>query len=57
MRRACRERMQAVDFLCGAFSWKPLMRLTPRPLMLLTDADPADGARADAGVEETLSVL
>jgi hypothetical protein len=57
MRRACRERMQAVDFLCGAFSWKPLLHLAPRPLMLLTNADPASCASTDAPVEEVARVL
>lgn len=37
MRRACTERMQQVDFLCGEFSWKPLFRLIPRPLYVLTN--------------------
>lgn len=37
MRRACRERLQSVDFLCGDFSWKTLFHLTPRPLCLLAD--------------------
>jgi len=29
---ACRERLEAVDFLCGDFSWKERFHLTPRPL-------------------------
>ena len=33
--RACRERYDLVDFLCGDFSWKTLFHLTPRPLYLL----------------------
>ena len=37
MQRACRERLQSVDFLCGDFSWKTLFHLTPRPLCLLAD--------------------
>ena len=32
MRRACEERMEQVDFLCGDFSWKTMFHLTPRPL-------------------------
>ena len=38
IRRACRERLQSVDFLCGDFSWKKLFHLTPRPLYLLSNA-------------------
>ncbi|MDP8235708.1 MAG: GNAT family N-acetyltransferase [Candidatus Erginobacter occultus] len=34
--RACRERFELVDFLCGDFSWKTLFHLTPRPLYLIT---------------------
>lgn len=30
--RACRERWQQVDFLCGDFNWKKMFHLTPRPL-------------------------
>jgi len=37
MRRACEERMQSVDFLCGDFSWKKLFHLAPRPLYLLSN--------------------
>ena len=37
IRRACRERLQSVDFLCGDFSWKKLFHLTPRPLYLLSN--------------------
>ena len=36
MHRACRERLQQVDFLCGDFSWKRLFHLRLRPLCLLT---------------------
>jgi len=36
MTRACQERFEAVDFLCGAFSWKQLFHLKPRPLYLLS---------------------
>ncbi|GAB4333429.1 MAG: hypothetical protein Kow0089_02100 [Desulfobulbaceae bacterium] len=32
LQRACRERMRAVDFLCGDFGWKERFRLLPRPL-------------------------
>jgi hypothetical protein len=38
MQRACRERLEQVDFLCGDFSWKTLFRLAPRPLYLLSNA-------------------
>ena len=38
MRRACQERIEQVDFLCGDFSWKTLFHLTPRPLYLLSNA-------------------
>jgi hypothetical protein len=34
LRRACAERYERVDFLCGEFSWKPLFHLEPRPLYL-----------------------
>ncbi len=37
MQRACNERIQQVDFLCGDFNWKKLFHLTPRPLFLLTN--------------------
>ena len=37
MRRACAERLDEVDFLCGAFSWKTIFHLTPRPLYLLSN--------------------
>lgn len=32
LERACRERMDTVDFLCGDFGWKQRFHLTPRPL-------------------------
>lgn len=32
LERACRERMDLVDFLCGDFGWKQRFHLTPRPL-------------------------
>lgn len=37
LRRACAERLNTVDFLCGDFAWKKLFHLTPRPLHLLSD--------------------
>ncbi|MFB0508149.1 MAG: GNAT family N-acetyltransferase [Thermodesulfobacteriota bacterium] len=37
MQRACKERLDQVDFLCGNFNWKRLFHLTPRPLYLLAD--------------------
>ena len=37
IQRACRERWDKVDFLCGDFKWKPLFHLTPRPLYLLAN--------------------
>lgn len=37
MQRACKERLDQVDFLCGDFNWKRLFHLTPRPLYLLTN--------------------
>ncbi len=37
MQRACDERYDAVDFLCGDFSWKSRFHLTPRPLYALKD--------------------
>ncbi len=36
IRRACRERLELVDFLCGDFSWKSLFHLSARPLYLLS---------------------
>jgi len=49
MQRACQERLEQVDFLCGDFSWKTLFHLTPRPLYLLSNA--ADYTRQSGGVE------
>jgi len=54
MRRACEERLDSVDFLCGDFSWKTLFHLTPRPLYLLTNlprdcAGMPKGASNDSG--------
>ncbi len=37
MRRACEKHYQAVDFLCGDFSWKPMFHLAPRPLYLYSN--------------------
>ena len=37
LERACRERFQLVDFLCGDFTWKIMFHLTPRPLYLLSN--------------------
>ena len=37
MQRACEERLDRVDFLCGDFNWKKLFHLTPRPLYLMTN--------------------
>ena len=36
MQRACQQRLQRVDFLCGDFHWKKQFHLTPRPLYLLS---------------------
>jgi len=51
MQRGCRERMAEVDFLCGDFSWKPLFRLAPRPLYLISNvvADTGHAACVAAG--------
>jgi len=49
MQRACQERLEQVDFLCGDFSWKALFHLTPRPLYLLSNVP--DYSRQTAGVE------
>ncbi|MCA9402437.1 MAG: GNAT family N-acetyltransferase [Candidatus Omnitrophica bacterium] len=37
MRRACEERLEEVDFLCGDFLWKPMFHLHPRPLYQLSN--------------------
>jgi hypothetical protein len=37
IQRACNERMQQVDFLCGDFNWKKLFHLSPRPLFMLSN--------------------
>ncbi len=36
LERACRERLDCVDFMCGDFTWKKLFHLAQRPLYLLT---------------------
>jgi len=43
MQRACRERLDCVDFLCGDFKWKSLFHLEPRPLYVLSDTATAEG--------------
>ncbi len=40
MGRACDERMDRVDFLCGNFSWKTMFHLSPRPLYVLSNLTP-----------------
>lgn len=53
MERACRERIDTVDFLCGDFSWKTLFHLTPRPLyMLSTVAVPAPEPASDEAIAQ-----
>jgi hypothetical protein len=37
MQRACEEKLDRIDFLCGDFNWKKLFHLTPRPLYLMTN--------------------
>ena len=37
MQRACEEKLDRVDFLCGDFNWKKLFHLTPRPLYFMTN--------------------
>ncbi|MFH1132059.1 MAG: GNAT family N-acetyltransferase [Pseudomonadota bacterium] len=39
MQYACREKLQAMDFLCGGSSWKNIFHLSPRPLYLLSNAN------------------
>ncbi|MDA0841759.1 MAG: GNAT family N-acetyltransferase [Planctomycetota bacterium] len=48
MQRACKERMEEVDFLCGDFSWKTLFHLTPRPLFLISNVCPEEPAVGDS---------
>ncbi len=38
MKRACREKIKEVDFLCGDFSWKSIFHLSMRPLYLASNA-------------------
>lgn len=45
--RACREKLELVDFLCGDFSWKSLFHLSPRPLYLISSSPPVLEAPAD----------
>ncbi|MFH1037670.1 MAG: GNAT family N-acetyltransferase [PVC group bacterium] len=45
IRRACRERLDLVDFLCGDFSWKSLFHLSVRPLYLLSGSFPREAHR------------
>jgi CelD/BcsL family acetyltransferase involved in cellulose biosynthesis len=42
---ACRQRLAAVDFLCGNFNWKSRFRLQPRPLYKI--CSPEVGAAAE----------
>ncbi len=37
MKRACSEKFQEADFLCGDFYWKTMFHLTPRPLYLISN--------------------
>jgi CelD/BcsL family acetyltransferase involved in cellulose biosynthesis len=47
---ACRQRLAAVDFLCGDFNWKSRLRLQPRPLYKI--CSPAMDAAIDCHAEE-----
>jgi hypothetical protein len=38
MERACSEKMDEVDFLCGDFNWKKMFHLSERPLFLAASA-------------------
>lgn len=53
MRYACEQRLSAVDFLCGDFSWKKLFHLTPRPLYLLSDRPAPISASQETAAETT----
>lgn len=55
MRRACLERFESVDFLCGDFSWKTLFHLTPRPLYFLADCQ-VSSCHSQAQVEGAMHV-
>jgi hypothetical protein len=37
MEYACREGLDAVDFMCGDFGWKSMFHLAPRPLYVLSN--------------------
>ncbi len=39
IRRACEERFETVDFLCGEFAWKDTFHLSARPLFKITNMD------------------
>jgi len=58
MRRACEERYDEVDFLCGDFLWKPMFHLTPRPLFKVSNVEESLGAPlgVDAGACASASV-
>jgi hypothetical protein len=51
LQRACQQRLQKVDFLCGDFHWKKQFHLTPRPLYLLS------GFASEIAQEANLEVL
>lgn len=53
---ACEQRLAEVDFLCGDFGWKPLFRLTPRPLHLLSNVAPVADEPIAAEVTEAVGV-
>ena len=40
LEKACAERFDHIDFLCGDFHWKTMFHLTPRPLYLLSNLTP-----------------
>ena len=46
---ACRERIGAVDFLCGDFVWKTRFRLQPRPLYKFCFPEPLVSSQDPAG--------
>lgn len=56
MRRACEERMDRVDFLCGNFSWKTMFHLSPRPLYVLSNLTPPVTEPARPSVLRTTAV-
>ncbi len=53
MRRACEDRMDRVDFLCGNFSWKTMFHLSPRPLYVLSNLTPPVAEPARPSVMRT----